>query len=56
MKELKNKVLKFTKDQGMDLCGIADAAVANELAPAGFTPEDQLPGARVRGAELLHGR
>ncbi len=47
MNELKDKVIKFAKDQGMDLCGVADADIANKVAPSGFTPEDQLPGAKA---------
>jgi epoxyqueuosine reductase len=47
MNELKDKVKKFAKDEGMELCGIADAAVANKIAPPDFTPEDQLPGAKA---------
>ncbi len=47
MNELKDKVKKFAKDEGMDLCGIADAAIANKIAPPDFTPEDQLPGAKA---------
>ncbi len=47
MDELKAKVIKAAEDLGMDLCGVADAALANEKAPSGFSPEDQLPGARA---------
>lgn len=46
MKELKKKIVQKLKQQGMDVVGIADTAPANEKAPPGFSPEDQMPGAK----------
>ena len=53
MQKLKDKVFQKLKDKGMDVVGVASASRVNEMAPPGFTLEDQMPGAK---SAIIFGR